>query len=175
MNNDTTQSDPLRNVNMIMQTLIFLDLAHFLSNQTIPQQKPNSHHWQYSMQSKSTSIKCAKCQLFGIWHTKHQKKLPHHMFQILKTLAWVWNGTDINAKIFILLFFFQIFSISFHTHPFQSLLPLPLPPSSLSPSPSMVAPPLLTLFSLTLFTNLTLFNLFSLSNLVNFWPPWSKL
>ena len=129
VNNDTTQSDPLRNVNMIMQTLIFLDLAHFLSNQTIPQQKPNSHHWQYSMQSKSTSIKCAKCQLFGIWHTKHQKKLPHHMFQILKTLAWVWNGTDINAKIFILFFFFKFSLYPFiltHFSLFSLSLSLPL-------------------------------------------------
>ena len=93
---------------------------------------------------KSITIRCAKCQIFGVWHTKHQKILLMrcaksykfwHMWTILFDL---WNDTDKCAKknihflsllllLFFLLsltfssFFLRLFLISYHSlFPFSS-------------------------------------------------------
>ena len=54
--------------------------------------------------AKSILIKCAKCQTFGIWYTKHQKPTLissskyQKIWHIATITSQIWDGTDINAK-----------------------------------------------------------------------------
>ena len=98
--------------------------------------------------SKSILIRCAKCQIFGIWHTKNQKQSIMRCAECAKILrhatvcSHLWHGTDENAicvyyffihlsllsrlKYIIIFTFSRSFSASpsplTHT-PFFSLLP----------------------------------------------------
>ena len=65
---------------------------------------------------KSINIRCVKCQIFDIWHTKyHYSSLIHcsKYFKILKHAtipSQIWDGMESNAKFFYYLFIHQIFS-----------------------------------------------------------------
>ena len=58
-----------------------------------------------------------KCQIFGIWHTKHHYSSLMRCFKCVKILqhatvpSQIWDNTDINAKIFYYLFIHQVFSL----------------------------------------------------------------
>ena len=66
---------------------------------------------------KSITIRCVKCQIFGVWHTKHQKILlmryskSYKFWHTWTILFDLWNNTDRCAKkIFISSLFFYYFS-----------------------------------------------------------------
>ena len=83
---------------------------------------------------KSIPIKCAKCQIFGIWHTKHQKtplmrcSKCYNIWHTWIVLFHLWNDMDENAikKLFIFSLFLYdflsslsfFFLLSFSTSPF---------------------------------------------------------
>ena len=93
---------------------------------------------------KSITIRCAKCQIFGVWHTKHQKILlmrcskSYKFWHTWTILFDLWNNIDRCAKknihflsllllLFFLLsltfsfFFLRLFLISYHSlFPFSS-------------------------------------------------------
>ena len=56
-------------------------------------------------------IRCAKCQIFGIWHTKHQKQTLMRCAKCLKILrhatvqSQIWERTDRYAIISLIILF----------------------------------------------------------------------
>ena len=68
---------------------------------------------------KSITIRCTKCQIFGIWHTKHQKQSIMRCVKCQKVMtfvtvrSYVWNGMDENCKSFNI-FLFLLFSLLSH-------------------------------------------------------------
>ena len=65
---------------------------------------------------KSITIRCTKCQIFGIWHTKHKKQIIMRCVKCEKIMKHatipfhLWHGTNQNG-IWCLLFFI-LFSLS---------------------------------------------------------------
>ena len=104
----------------------------------------------------SITIRCAKCQIFGIWHTKHQKPMLIRYFKCQKfwhigtVPSQIWDGTDrncINFNSFLFsflsplssLFLFSSLSHLFSLTGSLSLTFVPLTDSSESLSPSKAA------------------------------------
>ena len=88
----------------------------------------------------SITIRCAKCQIFGIWHTKHQKTLLMRCSKSNKFWhTWTvpfhfWNGMDRCAKFF----FYSTFSLSSHNLSLSNLCSLSLSSLDQIPSPSLI-------------------------------------
>ena len=64
---------------------------------------------------KSITIRCTKCQIFGIWHTKHKKQILMRRVKCEKIMKHatipfhLWHGTNQNG-IWCLLFLFSFLS-----------------------------------------------------------------
>ena len=84
--------------------------------------------------TKNIIIRCAKCQIFGIWHIKHKKTLlmryskSYKFWHTWTVLFRFWNGTDRCAKkkiyffihflsLLLLLFFLPSFTFFFFLPP----------------------------------------------------------
>ena len=71
---------------------------------------------------KSTLIRCAKCQIFGIWHTKHQKLSlissfkSQKIWDIATVPSQIWDGMDSHAKTL-----FGLFNLFFLSPPIRCL------------------------------------------------------
>ena len=67
--------------------------------------------------TKSITIRCAKCQIFGISHTKHQKTSLMRCSECQKNWHWwtihsqIWKRTDRCCKILMIFLFFSLSSL----------------------------------------------------------------
>ena len=65
-------------------------------------------------------IRCAKCQIFGIWHNKHQKSILIRYFKSQKfwhettVQSQMWDSRDINVKIFFAYFIYFFSFLPIH-------------------------------------------------------------
>ena len=104
------------------------------------------------------TIRCAKCQIFGIWHNKHQKSILIRYFKSQKfwhettVQSQMWDSTDINVKIFFAYFIYFFSFLPIHISLFICNTYLSLSPSGslitlsipLSPHHAVLTTPLTT-------------------------------
>ena len=80
--------------------------------------------------TKSITIRCAKCQIFGISHTKHQKTSLMRCSKCQKIWHWwtvhsqIWKRTDRCCKILMIFLFFSLSSLHQSLPPFFSQTPI---------------------------------------------------
>ena len=80
------------------------------------------------------TIRCAKCQIFGIWQHKHKKSILIRYFKSQKfwhettVQSQMWDSTDINVKIFFayFIYFFSFLPIHISLYPSATHISLSL-------------------------------------------------
>ena len=114
----------MRSLFTLVKVLTQVSDSWLVSIRILPSNVTNAkYHWLLSIRILPSNVTNAKCQIFGIWHIKHQKQTIMRCAKCQKILrhatvhSHLWHSTDENAKpnkSFFIQFFLSPLNILFN-------------------------------------------------------------